>query len=71
MTHRQIKSKTEINQHGKFGGNMLDTTRMSSRGQIVIPFRIRKKLNIKYGQSFTVVVRGTQLFLKPTRTRKS
>jgi AbrB family looped-hinge helix DNA binding protein len=33
----------------------LSTTRMSSKGQIVIPENIRKKLNLKEGTQFVVV----------------
>ncbi len=32
-----------------------DTTRMSSKGQIVIPETIRKRLNLKAGAQFVVV----------------
>lgn len=33
----------------------LATTKMSSRGQIVIPEEIRKKMNLKTGSQFVVV----------------
>ena len=35
--------------------NTLVTTRMSSKGQIVIPETIRKQLNLKAGAQFVVV----------------
>ena len=34
---------------------MLSTTRMSTRGQVVIPEEIRKQLNLKEGTQFVVV----------------
>jgi AbrB family looped-hinge helix DNA binding protein len=34
---------------------MLATTKMSSKGQVVIPEDIRKKLNLKAGAQFVVV----------------
>jgi AbrB family looped-hinge helix DNA binding protein len=33
----------------------VSTTRMSSKGQVVIPENIRKKLNLKVGSQFVVV----------------
>jgi AbrB family looped-hinge helix DNA binding protein len=40
------------------------TTRMSSKGQIVIPETIRKKLNLKVGAQFIVVGEGDVVILK-------
>ncbi|HDD53558.1 MAG: AbrB/MazE/SpoVT family DNA-binding domain-containing protein [Aquificota bacterium] len=40
------------------------TTRMSSKGQVVIPEEIRKKLNLKPGARFVVVAEGDALLLK-------
>lgn len=40
------------------------TTRMSSKGQIVIPEKIRKSLNLKEGTQFVVVGEGDVLILK-------
>jgi len=40
------------------------TTRMSSKGQIVIPETIRKRLNLKEGVQFVVVGEGDVVILK-------
>ena len=40
------------------------TTRMSSKGQVVIPESIRKQLNIKEGAQFIVVGEGDVVILK-------
>ena len=40
------------------------TTRMSSKGQIVIPEIIRKRLNLKEGVQFIVVGEGDVVILK-------
>lgn len=40
------------------------TTRMSSKGQIVIPEIIRKRLNLKEGVQFVVVGEGDVVILK-------
>jgi len=42
----------------------LATTRMSSKGQIVIPESIRKRLNLKEGDQFIVVGEGDVVILK-------
>ena len=42
----------------------LATTRMSSKGQIVIPESIRKKLNLKEGAQFIVVGEDDVVILK-------
>ena len=42
----------------------IDTTRMSSKGQVVIPEVIRKRLNIKEGDQFVVVGEGDVVILK-------
>ena len=44
--------------------NTLATTRMSSKGQIVIPEAIRKKLNLKEGAQFVVVGEDDVVILK-------
>ncbi len=36
------------------GGEMKDVTKMSSKGQIVIPWKIRKKINLKHGDIFVI-----------------
>lgn len=40
------------------------TTRMSSKGQVVIPEAIRKRLNLKEGTQFVVVGEGDVVILK-------
>lgn len=40
------------------------TTKMSSKGQVVIPEEIRKKLNLKPGDRFVVVAEGDAVLLK-------
>lgn len=40
------------------------TTKMSSKGQVVIPEAIRKKLNLKTGTQFVVVGNEDALILK-------
>ena len=42
----------------------LATTRMSSKGQIVIPEAIRKRLNLKKGAQFVVVGEDDVVILK-------
>jgi AbrB family looped-hinge helix DNA binding protein len=44
--------------------NTLATTRMSSKGQIVIPETIRKQLNLKAGAQFVVVGEDDVMILK-------
>jgi len=41
----------------------LATTRMSSKGQVVIPEAIRKRLNLKEGAQFIVVGEGDVVIL--------
>ena len=41
------------------------TTRMSSKGQIVIPESIRKQLGLEPGSQFVVVARKDTVILKP------
>lgn len=40
------------------------TTRMSSKGQVVIPEAIRKQLNLKEGAQFIVVGEGDVIIMK-------
>ena len=42
----------------------LATTRMSSKGHVVIPESIRKQLNLQEGAQFIVVVEGDVVVLK-------
>ncbi len=44
--------------------NSFDTTRMSSKGQVVIPESIRKRLNLKAGAQFVVVGEKDVVILK-------
>ncbi len=44
---------------------MSDTTVVTTKGQIVIPSRIRKKYNIKKGTKLHVEERGEFIVLKP------
>ena len=44
--------------------NTFATTRMSSKGQIVIPEAIRKQLNLKAGAQFVVVGEDDVVILK-------
>lgn len=48
--------------------NTLSTTRMSSKGQIVIPEAIRKQLNLKTGAQFVVVGEDDVVILKAIAT---
>jgi AbrB family looped-hinge helix DNA binding protein len=42
----------------------LATTKMSSKGQVVIPEAIRKRLKLKSGSQFVVVGKGDVIILK-------
>ena len=44
--------------------NPISTTRMSSKGQVVIPEAIRKQLNLKEGDQFMVMGEGDVVILK-------
>ena len=48
--------------------NTFATTRMSSKGQIVIPETIRKQLNLKAGAQFVVVGNDDVVILKAIPT---
>jgi len=48
--------------------NTIATTRMSSKGQIVIPEAIRKQLNLKAGAQFVVVGNEDVVILKALET---
>jgi len=48
--------------------NTLATTKMSSKGQIVIPETIRKQLNLKAGAQFVVVGNDDVVILKAITT---
>lgn len=40
-------------------------TSVTAKGQIVIPSKIRKRLNIKKGTRFSVIEKGSQIILQP------
>ncbi len=42
----------------------IETTSMSSRGQVVIPRNLREKLNIKKGEKFIVIGSDETILLK-------
>ena len=44
---------------------MMTTTVVTAKGQIVIPSRIRRRLNIKRGTKLCVVEKGDQIILQP------
>jgi AbrB family looped-hinge helix DNA binding protein len=49
----------------------MNTTVVSSRGQVVIPVEARKKLNIKEGDILSVQVEeGGRIVMKPARKKK-
>jgi len=43
---------------------LLETTRMSSKGQVVIPKRLRKELGLNVGDSLVVLLQGDRLILR-------
>ena len=43
----------------------MTTTTVTTKGQIVIPSRMRRKLNIKNGTRLCIVEKGDQLILQP------
>ncbi len=43
----------------------MTTTVLTTKGQIVIPSRIRRKLNIKTGTKLYIEERGDEIILKP------
>ena len=42
------------------------TTKLSSKGQVVIPEEVRNQLGLKAGDQFVAVGEGARLFLKPS-----
>ena len=46
----------------------IETTRMSSRGQVVIPEKIRQELRLEAGVQFVVVAEGDVVLLKRLTT---
>ena len=43
----------------------MNTTMVTTKGQIVIPSKIRRRLNIKRGTKLCIVEKGNQLILQP------
>ncbi len=41
------------------------TTRMSSKGQVVIPENVRKRLNLKAGSEFVIIAGDDAVVLRP------
>lgn len=46
----------------------VELTKMSSRGQVVIPQNIREEMHLKEGESFAITSNGDTLFLKRIKT---
>jgi AbrB family looped-hinge helix DNA binding protein len=44
--------------------NSIATTKMSSRGQVVIPEKIRERLNLKPGTEFVIIAKGDVVLFK-------
>ncbi len=43
---------------------IIDTTKMSSRGQVVIPWDLRKDLNLREGDKLIVIKKDDEIILK-------
>lgn len=43
---------------------LVATTKLSSKGQVVIPEEVRKKLHLKEGDQFVVIGKGDTVILK-------
>ena len=48
----------------------VDTTNLSSKGQIVIPQRIRERLGMDTGTKFLIFTDGSNVLLKPISSPK-
>ncbi|MFH1257273.1 MAG: AbrB/MazE/SpoVT family DNA-binding domain-containing protein [Candidatus Diapherotrites archaeon] len=46
----------------------VELTKMSSRGQVVIPQNIREKMGLKEGEAFAAVASGNTLMLRRIKT---
>jgi len=46
-------------------GITIDKTRLSSKGQVVIPKRIRDEMQIKPGDDLVVICKGNQIIICP------
>jgi len=60
LTDKEILSEDSMPQ--------MQFTRMSSRGQVVIPQGIRKKMGLEEGAQFMVFCDGDNLLMKPVLT---
>lgn len=49
---------------------VLEITSMSTKGQIVLPLRVRNDANLKSGTKFAVMTDGENILLKPIETPK-
>ena len=72
---KRIKGRVEpyyISKKILLGGYMISTevTSLSSKGQIVIPDRIRKQMGLSSGSKLIVITDGTNLLLKPIEEPK-
>ena len=47
----------------------MTTTVVTTKGQIVIPSKIRKKLNIKKGTKLYIEEKGNELIMKPVTSK--
>ncbi len=47
---------------------LLETTRLSSKGQVVLPLAIRRKLHLSNGEKFAVMGEGDTVILKKIAT---
>jgi AbrB family looped-hinge helix DNA binding protein len=47
------------------GGEIMTTTTVTAKGQIVIPSRIRQHLNIKKGTRLSIIEKDNGIVLKP------
>jgi AbrB family looped-hinge helix DNA binding protein len=49
----------------------MDTVTLSSKFQLVLPRRPRERLNLRPGMKFTVVNKGSVIFLIPERSMRA
>ena len=63
LPHFKYLTGKIIKQKGK-AMKLLATTKMSSKGQVVIPEDVRKSLKLKTGDQFIVIGRGDAVILK-------
>ncbi len=50
-------------------GEIVKTTKLSSKGQVIIPADIREELRLKEGTEFAVRARGRAVVLEPMKRR--